>query len=72
MSRNPNDREPVTAASARELERIITRMQKVQRAIAASRQPPSMLELEELKALGRDYARIVDRLANDPGDSGLA
>ena len=57
---------------AQELERIITRMQKIQRAIMASRQPASMLELQELKELGRAYARIIDRLANDPGDSGLA
>jgi len=56
---------------AQELERIIRRMQKIQRAIKASRQPASMLELEELKDLGRQYARIIDRLANDPGDTGL-
>ncbi len=57
---------------AQELERVIKRMQKIQRAISAARQPASMLELEELKALGREYARIIDRLANNPGDAGLA
>ena len=57
---------------AHELERIIGRMQKIQRAIKVSRQPASMLELEELKALGREYARIIDRLANEPDDTGLA
>jgi hypothetical protein len=47
-------------------------MQEIQRAIQASHQPASMLELEELKALGREYARIIDRLANDPRGSGFA
>jgi hypothetical protein len=46
-------------------------MQKIQRAIKASKQPASMLELMELKQLGMEYARIVDRMANTP-DSGLA
>jgi hypothetical protein len=72
VSRNPNDCEPVTVTNAQALERIIARMQEIQRAIKASRQPASMLELEELKELGREYARIVDRLANDSGDTGLA
>ncbi|HUT42356.1 MAG TPA: hypothetical protein VM011_13570 [Gammaproteobacteria bacterium] len=64
--------EPAAGTPAQELERIIKRMQKIQRAIKASRQPASMLELEELKALGRAYARIIDRLANEPGDAGFA
>jgi hypothetical protein len=45
------------------LEEIIRRMQKIQRALKASRQPASMLELEELKSLGAEYARTVARLA---------
>jgi hypothetical protein len=45
------------------LEVIIRRMQKIQRAIKASRQPASMLELDELKSLGNEYARTVARLA---------
>jgi hypothetical protein len=45
------------------LDAIIRRMQKIQRAIMASRQPASMLELDELKSLGNDYARTVARLA---------
>jgi hypothetical protein len=52
-----------------ELERIISRMQRIQRNIKASRQPASMLELEELKSLGREYARIVERLANPTGST---
>ena len=50
-----------------ELERIITRMQKIQRNIRLSGQPASMGELAELKKLGTEYARVVDRLANTPG-----
>ena len=58
-----------TQAAQQELERIILRMQTIQRAIKSSCQPASMLELEELKSLGREYARIIDRLANQPGAS---
>jgi hypothetical protein len=54
------------------LESVIKRMQKIQRAIKASRQPASMLELMELKDLGNEYARIVERLANAGGGTGLA
>jgi len=46
------------------LERVITRMQAIQRAIKASGQPASMFELQELKDLGTEYARLVDELAN--------
>ena len=59
------------AQYAQELERIIQRMQKIQRAIKASHQPASMLELEELKSLGRDYARLIEHMANPPGDTAL-
>ena len=52
------------------LEAVIGRMQKIQRAIKASRQPASMLELMELKELGNEYARIIERLAN--AGTGLA
>ena len=51
------------------LEEIIRRMQKIQRAIKASRQPASMLELAELKSLGTEYARTVAQLATPAGRS---
>ncbi|MGB5338469.1 MAG: hypothetical protein WBO06_05190 [Gammaproteobacteria bacterium] len=55
------------------LEKIIKRMRKIQRAIKASAQPASMLELMELQDLGMEYARIIKRLADDcAGDTGLA
>lgn len=53
------------------LEQVILRMQNIQKNIKASAQPPSMLELSELKELGNEYARIVDFLANRPGETGL-
>jgi len=53
------------------LESIIDRMQFIQRAIKASGQPASMGELSELKKLGREYARIIEQLANGPGSTGL-
>lgn len=54
------------------LEVVIGRMQKIQRAIRASGQPASMRELTELQDLGREYGRIVERLANPDTDTGLA
>jgi len=54
------------------LEQIIERMQTIQRAIKASGQPPSMLELGELKELGNEYARTVDKLGHFPDSTGLA
>jgi len=54
------------------LERIVGRMQHIQREIRASGQPPSMGELAELKELGVEYGRIVEQLANDTGGAGLA
>jgi len=51
-----------------QLERVITRMQAIQRAIKSSGQPASMFELQELKDLGREYARIIDDLAAFPAD----
>ena len=59
-------------AAQERLGKIIRRMKKIQKAIKASRQPPSMLELSELKELGNEYARIVDFLANHPDETGLA
>ena len=44
------------------LEKIIRRMQKIQRSIRASRQPASRLELMELRDLGGEYARIIEQL----------
>ena len=54
------------------LERVITRMQAIQRAIKASGQPASMFEIQELKDLGREYALILDSLAESPDGSSQA
>ena len=61
----------MSADAQQQLEDIIRRMQVIQRDIKASGQPPSMFELTELKSLGREYARIVEQLANAQ-DTGLA
>jgi hypothetical protein len=50
------------------LEKVIARMQTIQRSIRSSGQPASMFELQELKDLGRQYARIVDSLGDSSGD----
>jgi len=44
------------------LDRIVNRMQNIQRAIKSIGAPPSLLEIGELKELGLEYADIVDRL----------
>jgi hypothetical protein len=54
------------------LEKVIKHMQKIQRAIKASGQPASMLELMELKDLGREYALIIEQIANSQDGSELA
>ncbi len=49
------------------LDDTISRMQEINRKIAAQGQPPSSRELDELKSLGREYARLVDDLASSQG-----
>jgi len=44
------------------LDRIVNRMQDIQRAIRSIGAPPSLLEIGELKELGLEYADIIDRL----------
>ena len=44
------------------LDRIVNRMQDIQRAIKSSGSPPSLLEIGELKELGREYGDIIERL----------
>jgi hypothetical protein len=51
-----------TDALLAELERVVARMHKIQRAIRASRQPASMFEIGQLKDLGREYADLTARL----------
>ena len=51
-----------------QLERVIARMQTIQRSISSSGQPASMFELQELKDLGTEYAKIVDSLEGASGD----
>ena len=44
------------------LDRIVNRMQDIQHAIKSSGSPPSLLEIGELKELGREYGDIIERL----------
>jgi hypothetical protein len=44
------------------LDRIVKRMQDIQRVIKSSGSPPSLLEIGELKELGREYGDIIERL----------
>jgi len=49
------------------LESIIDRMQYIQRAIRTSGQPVTMGEVAELQNLGREYADIMELLAEGAG-----
>jgi hypothetical protein len=53
-----------------QLERLIVRMQKIQRDLHASGQPASLFEIGRLKDLGHEYAEITARLEADgrPGN----
>lgn len=58
----------IMSETQQHLEKVIARMQTIQRAIKSSGQPASMFELQELKDLGAEYAKIVDSLAAVSGD----
>jgi len=58
----------IMSETQQHLEKVIARMQTIQRAIKSSGQPASMFELQELKELGAAYAKIVDSLAEASGD----
>lgn len=58
MSSRPDDDTKLLAR----LDQIVNRMQDIQRAIRSVGAPPSLLEIGELKELGREYAEIIGRL----------
>ncbi len=58
----------IMSETQQHLEKVIARMQTIQRAIKSSGQPASMFELQELKDLGAEYVKIVDSLAEASGD----
>lgn len=47
-----------------QIDAVISQLKRIQRAIGGSRQPASMLELEELKILGRHYASLAEQLTH--------
>ena len=53
----------VMAEVEKDLERVVSRMKQIQRDIGRTVHPASVMQLDELKELGREYARIIDRLA---------
>lgn len=44
------------------VERVVRRMQTIQREIHASRQPAAQYEIAELKRLGSEYAELLAQL----------
>jgi hypothetical protein len=72
MRVSTGERVSVMSETQQHLEKVIARMQTIQRAIKSSGQPASMFELQELKDLGAEYAKIVDSLADASGDQSQA
>ena len=62
----------ISCEAEQDLERVVSRMKQIQRDISRTIHPASILQLEELKELGREYARIIERLADLPGGSAQA
>jgi hypothetical protein len=50
------------AASLIRLERLVERMQKLQRQIKATGEPASRFEIQTLEELGREYGELVAEL----------
>ena len=57
----------IMGEAEQDLERVVSRMKQIQRDISRSGHPASIMQIEELKALGTEYARIVERLSDLPG-----
>ena len=53
----------------RRLKKIIRRMKKIQRDIAADKQPVSPIQIAELERLGSEYAETVTALRSVTGDN---
>jgi hypothetical protein len=62
----------IMGEAEKDLERVVSRMKQIQRDISRSGHPASIMQIEELKELGMEYARIVDRLGNLPGGPATA
>ncbi len=56
----------IMGEAEKDLERVVSRMKQIQRDISRSGHPASIMQIEELKALGSEYARIVERLSDLP------
>lgn len=56
----------IMSETQQHLEKVIARMQTIQRAIKSSGQPASRFELQELKDLGAEYAKIIESLETAP------
>ena len=62
----------IMGEAEKDLERVVSRMKQIQRDISRSGHPASVMQIEELKALGNEYARIIDRLSDLPGGTTTA
>ena len=56
----------IMGEAEKDLERVVSRMKQIQRDISRSGHPASIMQIEELKNLGTEYARFIGRLADVP------
>jgi len=59
---NANDDNRRPEELRKQIDDVIARLKKIQKAIAGSRQPASTLDLESMKELGRRYATLDKEL----------
>ncbi len=62
----------VMGEAEKDLERVVSRMKQIQRDISRSGHPASIMQIEELKELGTEYARIIERLSDLPAGPATA
>ena len=62
----------IMGEAEKDLERVVSRMKQIQRDISRSGHPASIMQSEELKKLGTEYARIIDRLSDLPAGPATA
>ena len=62
----------IMGEAEKDLERVVSRMKQIQRDISRSGHPASIMQIEELKELGTEYARIIERLSDLPAGPATA
>ena len=62
----------IMGEAEKDLERVVSRMKQIQRDISRSGHPASIMQIEERRELGTEYARIIERLSDLPAGPATA